>query len=261
MRTRGLQRRSITLARVMTPNCPKPQRTTSKRSRLLLARADHHLAGAGDHLELGDVVGLQAVAEAGDADAGHRHRAGDADAEVVGEHPRHQVVLARRGDEVAPDDAALHVGQHRLAVDGEDLVHAGDVEQHAAGVGRLAALAVPLRARRDGDAVGAAEAHQLGHLFGGARPRHRGGGLEHPTAVVAAIALARLAVERHPVGEAGLQLVQRLADCRGAASGCLGVVDAGLVDADGHDCLLSLRGGGPGGPRYFSEWSAVSRLS
>ena len=101
---------------------------------LAVARADDDLAVAGDDLELERVVGLGAVAEARDAEPGHRGRAGDGDPEVVGQHRRQQAAArSRRPPARARSTPHSTSAQSSSSLISRIRVHRRGVEQHAAG--------------------------------------------------------------------------------------------------------------------------------
>ncbi len=175
-----------------------------------LARAGDDLAGAGDHLQLEHVVGLRAVAEAGDAEPRHRQGAADRDPQVVGEHPRQQPVRERRVDQVAPDHAAADRGRLAGNVDLVDDRHRGGVEEHAARGGRLTALGVGLALRHDRDALVAAAADHLGDLLGRSAARDGARQAVHHAAEVGAEVRAHLLVQQDPLAQRLPDLAQRL---------------------------------------------------
>ena len=173
-----------------------------------MGRAVYDLARAGDHLDLGDVVHLGAVAEARDPQPCHRQGPGDLHAQVVGEDAGHHPLLQAGGRQVAPDHAAVDVGDLRRLVDPVDDAHRRGVQQHAS-LGRgLAALGVALAARRERNPALAAEADDLGYLRGRVAAGHGRGQVVHQPSEVGAVEGADLLVQQDPVAEGGFELAE-----------------------------------------------------
>ena len=140
---------------------PEPGADRVEEVAMSVVRAPDQLAAAGADEELHHVIGLKPAAERRRAEAPHRERAADAQAEVVGKDGRHEARCQRRFDDAVPPCASFDQSRAPLDPDGAEPRH---VEDRAASDEGLTAGGVSASSRGDGRSVPPRRADGFDHI-------------------------------------------------------------------------------------------------